>query len=86
MLVLSRQRDETIMIGDDIEVTVVISAATRCVWGSTPPRDQRPPQRSVRRDPPRKPRRRPGQARGPFGSRKDHRRRINSNRNSDEKK
>ncbi len=29
MLVLSRQRDETIMIGDDIEITIVDIEATR---------------------------------------------------------
>ena len=36
MLVLSRQRDETIMIGDDIEVTVVDIRGDKVRLGSMP--------------------------------------------------
>src|SRR5438874_12828606 len=38
MLVLSRQRDETIMIGDDIEVTVVDIRGDKVRLGITAPR------------------------------------------------
>ncbi len=38
MLVLSRQRDESIMIGDNIVITIVdIRGDSRSVWASTPP-------------------------------------------------
>src|SRR6478735_1707516 len=39
MLVLSRQRDETIMIGDDIEVTVVDIRGDKVRVGITAPRE-----------------------------------------------
>ena len=39
MLVLSRQRDETIMIGDDIEITIVDIRGDKCRLGITAPRD-----------------------------------------------
>ena len=39
MLVLSRQRDETIMIGDDIEVTVVDIRGDKVRLGINAPRD-----------------------------------------------
>lgn len=39
MLVLSRQRDETIMIGDDIEITVVDIRGDRVRLGIDAPRD-----------------------------------------------
>jgi len=39
MLVLSRQRDETIMIGDDIEVTVVDIRGDKVRLGITAPRE-----------------------------------------------
>jgi carbon storage regulator len=68
MLVLSRQRDETIMIGDDIEVTVVDIRGDKVRLGiNAPQRDQRPSQGSLRRHPAREPRRGPGETRGPFG-------------------
>ena len=38
MLVLSRQRDETIMIGDDIEITVVDIRGDKVRVGITAPR------------------------------------------------
>ncbi len=38
MLVLSRQRDETIMIGDDIEITVVDIRGDKVRIGITAPR------------------------------------------------
>ena len=38
MLVLSRQRDQTIMIGDDIEVTVVDIRGTKVRLGVTAPK------------------------------------------------
>ena len=38
MLVLSRQRDETIMIGDDIEITVVDIRGDKVRLGITAPR------------------------------------------------
>ncbi|HEX7011058.1 MAG TPA: carbon storage regulator CsrA [Phycisphaeraceae bacterium] len=38
MLVLSRQRDETIMIGDDIEITVVDIRSDKVRLGITAPR------------------------------------------------
>ncbi len=38
MLVLSRQRDETIMIGDDIEVTVVDIRGDKVRLGITAPK------------------------------------------------
>lgn len=37
MLVLSRQRDETIMIGDDIEITIVDIRGDKCKLGITAP-------------------------------------------------
>ena len=39
MLVLSRQRDETIMIGDNIEITIVDIRGDKCRLGITAPRD-----------------------------------------------
>jgi carbon storage regulator len=39
MLVLSRQRDETIMIGDDIEVTVVDIRGDKVRLGISAPRE-----------------------------------------------
>jgi carbon storage regulator len=39
MLVLSRQRDETIMLGDDIEVTVVDIRGDKVRLGITAPKD-----------------------------------------------
>src|SRR2546421_12864976 len=39
MLVLSRQRDETIMIGDDIEITVVDIRGDKVRLGITAPRE-----------------------------------------------
>ena len=39
MLVLSRQRDETIMIGDDIEITVVDIRGDKVRLGITAPKD-----------------------------------------------
>ena len=39
MLVLSRQRDETIMIGDDIEITVVDIRGDKVRLGINAPRD-----------------------------------------------
>jgi carbon storage regulator len=39
MLVLSRQRDETIMIGDDIEVTVVDIRGDKVRLGINAPRE-----------------------------------------------
>ena len=39
MLVLSRQRDETIMIGDDIEVTVVDIRGDKVRLGITAPKE-----------------------------------------------
>ena len=39
MLVLSRQRDETIMIGDDIEITVVDIRDDKVRLGINAPRD-----------------------------------------------
>ena len=39
MLVLSRQRDETIMIGDDIEITIVDIRGDKVRLGITAPRD-----------------------------------------------
>jgi len=39
MLVLSRQKDETIMIGDDIEVTVVDIRGDKVRLGITAPRE-----------------------------------------------
>ena len=39
MLVLSRQRDETIMIGDQIEITVVDIRGDKVRVGITAPRD-----------------------------------------------
>lgn len=38
MLVLSRQRDETIMIGDDVEITVVDIRGDKVRLGITAPR------------------------------------------------
>jgi carbon storage regulator len=38
MLVLSRQRDETIMIGDDVEVTIVDIRGDKVRLGITAPR------------------------------------------------
>lgn len=40
MLVLSRQRDETIMIGDDIEVTVVDIRGDKVRLGFSAPKDK----------------------------------------------
>ena len=58
MLVLSRQRDETIMIGDDIEVTVVDIRGDKVRLGINAPQgDQRPSQGSLRRHPAGEPRR-----------------------------
>ena len=37
MLVLSRRRDETIMIGDDVEITVVGICGTKVLFGITAP-------------------------------------------------
>ena len=55
MLVLSRQRDETIMIGDDIEVTVVDIRGDKVRLGiNAPEGNQRSSQGSLRRHPPRK--------------------------------
>lgn len=39
MLVLSRQRDETIIIGDDIEITVVDIRGDKVRLGVTAPKD-----------------------------------------------
>lgn len=39
MLVLSRQRDETVMIGDDVEVTVVEIRGDKVRLGITAPKD-----------------------------------------------
>ena len=39
MLVLSRQRDETIMIGDDIEITVIEVRGDQVRLGVSAPRD-----------------------------------------------
>jgi len=39
MLVLSRQRDETIMIGDDVEITVVDIRGDKVRLGITAPRE-----------------------------------------------
>jgi carbon storage regulator len=39
MLVLSRQRDETIMIGDDIEITIVDIRGDKVRLGITAPRE-----------------------------------------------
>ena len=39
MLVLSRQRDETIMIGDDVEVTIVDIRGDKVRLGITAPRE-----------------------------------------------
>lgn len=39
MLVLSRQRDETIMIGDDIEITVVDIRGDKVRLGINAPKD-----------------------------------------------
>jgi carbon storage regulator len=39
MLVLSRQRDETIMIGDDIEITIVDIRGDKVRLGITAPTD-----------------------------------------------
>lgn len=39
MLVLSRQRDETIMIGDDVEITVVDIRGDKVRLGITAPRN-----------------------------------------------
>ena len=39
MLVLSRQRDETIMVGDDIEVTVIDIRGDKVRLGVTAPRE-----------------------------------------------
>ena len=39
MLVLSRQRDETIMIGDDVEVTVVDIRGDKVRLGISAPRE-----------------------------------------------
>ena len=39
MLVLSRQRDETIMIGDDVEITIVDIRGDRVRLGINAPRD-----------------------------------------------
>ena len=39
MLVLSRQRDETIMIGDDVEITIVDIRGDRVRLGITAPRE-----------------------------------------------
>lgn len=47
MLVLSRQRDETIMIGDDIEVTVVDIRGDKVRLGVNAPKDVRVHRREV---------------------------------------
>src|SRR3954451_5189815 len=47
MLVLSRQRDETIMIGDDIEVTVVDIRGDKVRLGITAPKEISAPRRKV---------------------------------------
>lgn len=39
MLVLSRQRDETIMIGDEVEITIVDIRGDKVRIGITAPRD-----------------------------------------------
>jgi len=39
MLVLSRQRDETIMIGDDVEITIVDIRGDKVRIGISAPRD-----------------------------------------------
>ena len=39
MLVLSRQKDETIMIGDDIEITIVDVRGDKVRLGITAPRE-----------------------------------------------
>jgi len=39
MLVLSRQRDETIMIGDDVEITIVDIRGDKVRLGITAPRN-----------------------------------------------
>jgi len=39
MLVLSRQRDETIMIGDDVEITIVDIRGDKVRLGINAPRD-----------------------------------------------
>ena len=39
MLVLSRQRDETIMIGDDVEITIVDIRGDKVRLGITAPRE-----------------------------------------------
>ena len=39
MLVLSRQRDESIMIGDDVEITIVDVKGDRVRLGITAPRE-----------------------------------------------
>lgn len=39
MLVLSRQRDETIMIGDDVEVTIVDIRGDKVRLGINAPKD-----------------------------------------------
>ena len=39
MLVLSRQRDETIMIGDDIEITIVDIRGDKCRLGISAPKE-----------------------------------------------
>ena len=44
MLVLSRHRDETIMLGDDIEVTVVDIRGDKSAWDPGPRGGHRPPQ------------------------------------------
>ena len=47
MLVLSRQRDETIMIGDDIEITVVDIRGDKVRLGITAPRSVQVHRREV---------------------------------------
>jgi carbon storage regulator len=47
MLVLSRQRDETIMIGDDIEVTVVDIRGDKVRLGITAPKEISVPRKEV---------------------------------------
>ena len=39
MFVLSRQRDESIMIGDNIEITVVDVRGEKVRWGITAPKE-----------------------------------------------
>lgn len=39
MLVLSRQKDESIMIGDDVEITIVDVRGDKVRLGITAPRD-----------------------------------------------